>query len=228
MHNDSINMQNICIDTNNFVNKSNYVDFSIKNAENQEFANNVQNKELSMLLNEQKSNLSSILFDSSQGYLTINSKYSISTQFLSDNLNNLLVNKLKENNELNLNDNNTLNGQFYIDSNFLNKLLEESKLVQTINNEFSPIDDFLSSTNSSNSYDKDPIKMPLEIIVSEKQQTLVDYSILTPDLIDIVDLSTLPNDINDNINNNNNNNNGANKCEEICCLLKSLERNNIF
>lgn len=228
MHNDAINMQNISIDNNNFVNKSNYVDFSIKIAENPEFTNNVQNKELSMLLNEQKTNLSSILFDSSEGFLTINSKYSISTQFLSDNLINLLVNKLKENNEFNLNDNNTLNGQFYIDSNLLNKLVEESKLFQTNNNEFLPLNNFLSSTNSSNSYDKDPIKMPLEIKDSDKQQTLVDYSILTPDLIDIVDLSPLPNDINDNINNSNNNNNGANKCEEICCLLKSLERNNIF
>ena len=211
-------MQNICVDDNNFINNSDYIDFSIKIADTKEFSiNNSQNREL---LNEQNTDLSSILFDSSKGYLTINSKYSISTQFLSENLINLLLNKLKENNEFNLNNNNTLSGQFYVDSNLLNALLEESKLVQTNNNEFSQIEDFLKLANSSsNNFDKDPNKVPLDR--KEKQSPLVDYSMLTPDLLDIVDLSTLPNDINDN-------NSGANKCEEICCLLKSLDRNNIF
>ena len=221
---------------------SNYVDLSIKIRDNDnklEYLtitnNNINNDE-----KRHNSDTSSIFFDSSRGYLTINSNISLSTQKLNMKLLNLLLNKLKENNQLRLNENNMLSGQFYADSNLLNSLLENTKPVE--NTEFPQVDDLISQASSSNfnsshaEHQEDlnsrhEIHYSIEnnnIIVSttdlmdyEKQQeqplaSNIDYSILTADLLDIVDL---PSDICDN---------NGNKCEEICCLLKSLDRNNIF
>jgi hypothetical protein len=131
---------------------------------------------------------------------------------------NLLLDKLKENNQLILNDDNTLCGKFYADSNLLNMLLvDESKPDETSIINFQLFDTTTTTaSNTTNSFMQQTGSNSLNDIVFSKP--IIDYPILTSDLVDIVDL---PSDIIDN-------NSGGNKCEEMCCLLKSLDRNNNF
>ena len=210
----NFNEENISINLSNdyFVIDSNLIEFSIKLAE-KTFEINNEEHEIIII----KNNMSPVLLDSSKGSIKINSKYIVSTQTLNKKMLNLLLSKLNESDQLTFN-NNTLNGQFFTDSNLLNILL---KNFADQDNKITFFDNTLEASleNSGNNSALSDSVISYTNLVTSSTVPGIDYSILTTDLVDIVDL---PSDINDN------NGNGGNKCEEICCLLKSLDRNNNF
>jgi len=76
--------------------------------------------------------LTKITFDSSQGTMTINATYPISTKNLNTSMLNMLLKRLSENNQLMLN-NNSLSGQFYVNSDVLKMLFRSEADVANEN-----------------------------------------------------------------------------------------------
>lgn len=223
---------------NLFESNNNLIDFSIKFPNTEIISNNTSLKSnnaiLAQTFNIEESS-SSILFDSSKGYITINSEYpSISTQSLNTKLLNQLLTKLKSNNQLVLN-NNQLNGQFYADSNLLKLLFNNNNannndVITQYNNE---------TLNSSQQQHQQPMtsitnhNTPIPTSSTHILYTCTNTNEICNEIIQANDCPILTNDIVDIALNGEDDVTASesktiNKCDEICCLLKSLDRDNNF
>lgn len=164
-----------------------------------------------------------ITFDSSRGFMTINSEYPVPTDTLNqDNLYNLLI-KLQQNNKLELNTNDSLlTSEFVISSEELNLLLEPNQplspdindQIELLNN--NNIDINNSEVNNGLVVAPEPSSSDYNFVVME--QNISDFNNLGTDVI----TNDFNNKISSNIETNKLNTPIGNYggCQELCCLLK--------